>query len=246
MVTEFLMTLSPLAIGLLILGILLILYGATKFFMPSPISLGARGIIAVIGIIFLVGAFALAPASQTVSSAPPQQIVPLQPEISFNHIVGANYSQATNTFTVAIKNFNTSTLKFGAPTNGVFSFDATLNSLSVNTTFPTVTVGGNLAISNTTKASDNSYLFTEYSNNTMEVDVATPNGVTHNDISYQGATYLVPLKAASSANVNFTFTLSGQGIANLNSQGPGATSTYTFSIGSQTYTVNVIVLTTIS
>ena len=244
------LALSPAGWALLVVGVLLIVYGATKFFIPHPVSLGARGIIAVVGIIFLVAAFAVAP---NVVTTPPQQFVPPpsspQTSVSFTSLVGATYSTSTNTFKVVVSSFNVSSLKFTTPTNGIVSFDAIVNSLSVNTTFPSIILNADTAIANSTDATDNGYLFVPYTaNNSMEVDVSLPQAVVHDDIALSGATYLFPLKAAGTSQVNLTFTLSGQGMANLYKNGGGAGSQidYTFSLAGQTYTIDVIIVSVIS
>ena len=244
------LALSPAGWALLVVGVLLIVYGATKFFIPHPVSLGARGIIAVVGIIFLVAAFAVAPnvSTPTLQSVPPSPPSSPQTSVSFSSIVGATYSASTNTFKVTVSMSYNATSKlytFTSPTGGKVSFDAIVNSLSVNTTFPSVVFNADPSIANSTNAADNNYLFVPYtSNNSMEVDVALPQNITHSDISLSGATYLFPLKAAGTSTVGMTYYLSTQGLLNLynNNGGAGSQIDYTFSLAGQTYTIDVIII----
>lgn len=168
------------------------------------------------------------------------------PTVSFTHLsTGVTYVSASNTFTVKATLNATGVLT--APASGKISFDASIVSLSTVATFPQVQLSANPAISNTTattnSANYNSYLFTKYSNNTMDVQVQTPTS-TYTDVSNTGAAYPVQLAAAGNAQVNFTFALSTQGIQNLNGNANGGVGTldYNFQIAGQTYTIDVIVV----
>lgn len=181
--------------------------------------------------------------------APTQQVVSTgqAPSISFTGLSGVTFVSSTNTLKVVVT-YNSTANTIKTPTSGVVKFDAVVNSLQTADTFPSVILAANPAISNSTAASDNSYLFTQYTgNSTMEATVALPNGVSHVDVPSAGVSYLFPLKSASTAQVNFTFTLSAQGIANLNgNNGIGAQQDYTIQIAGQTYTLEVLLTSVIS
>jgi hypothetical protein len=201
---------------LLIVGALIVFYAATKFFLPTPISFGARGVLSIVGIILIVGAFLFVPAQQL----PSQQIAVNAPTVSvenFAHFTGATLvSASSNTLQVDAKvNVTTSTPTWvnGAPASGVakFSFDLMRTDSGVNAAVFTVSLVSNPIVDNTTAANDANIISTPTTNNTPQIFFQTPQ------ISSPGASSstTVSVPAAGLSQVNVTIDLSAQAVANM-------------------------------
>ena len=235
--------------GLFLFGIILIVAGIALL-VPAifiggkvMVAAGVAGILVLlVGVGFVGGMFAPQQVAVT-TSAPPA------PSVSFKSLSGVTYESASNTLKViVVLNTTTPAIKSVSGLSGAtFKFDAVLNSLANVTTFPSITLSANQAISNTTKAASDDYLFTDYTaNSTMAVNVALPNDVVHNDVASSGVTYKLGLTAAGVAQANFTMTLSTQGMMNLNTNsGLGSIVDYTLTIAGQSFTVEVVLVNTV-
>jgi hypothetical protein len=220
---------------LMLIGVILIVIGALRFgmFIPNKI----RGLLVIIGVILLFAPFASA-ITPTHVQAPPQSVVSNPPTIVVSAVSGVKLSSNVLTADVTM-NFTSG--KFVAPTGGVIKFDIKLISNSVNTTFPTIVLGSNPQISNST-SSKSAYLVTQYSNNSLEATFVTPT-TTLTDVENAGGSFFVPLKSADTAQVNVTMTLNAQAFLNLNSNvGLGASSSFDIIVAGQTYTINAVLI----
>jgi len=237
-----------------LIGIVLLVIGLVLAVLAMFIGGGSMKIAGVVGIVMLligivfVGGYLVSPApAQIASTSPPAQTAPT---VSFKSLSGVTFESSSNVLKVTVVlNTTSGAIKTVSGVAGAkFSFNAVLSSLSNATQFETLAFAGNPTISNQTLASSNSFLYTDYSaNSTMAADVSLPNGVVHNDISSSGASYLIPLKAAGVAQANFTFTLSGQGMMNLNANsGLGSIQNYSLTIAGQVFTVEVVLVNTVS
>ena len=198
---------------LLIIGAIIVFYSATKFFMPTPIGFGARGVLAIVGIILIVGAFAFVPAHLA-----PQQVVGQQPTVSvenLGHFTGVTLVNSDTLQVAAIVNTTASTPTWvgGTPASGVakFSFDLLRTDSGVNAAVFTVSLVANPLVSNTT-AADNAYLITTpTSNNTPQIFLQTPQITSPS----AGSSTTVSVAAAGLTQVNVTIDLSAQAVANM-------------------------------
>lgn len=238
------MDLTNLGYAILALGV--ILFGV--FFALSRargVPKNAKWLVLILAVVLIMVPLIGAPGMQTAQAVntPPTST---PPSISFTSMSGVTYVSSSNVLkVVATLNYTTPSIK--VPASGVFKFDAIVNSLMTTDTFPSVVFASNPAISNTTKASSDDFLFSENTgNSTMVASVQLPNNVNHFDLPSSGASYLFPLKSASVAQLNFSFTLSPQGLDNLNTnQGVGAIVDYSLEIAGQFFTIEVVLTTVI-
>ena len=228
---------------MLILGIILILYGATKFFTGTPISLAARGVIAIVGIIFVVFAFsfagAVAPAQQV---SPTPSPTPLAPTVTFTGFSASTTLQGNSIHVLTKVNVTTVGWTNGQPAGGIVTFDAKILSNDLNNTFYSIVLGSNPTATNATSG-NSTHMITQYTNGSMEATVQTPSTTFKNDL-VAGQTINVFVKAASTAQVNFTFYLDAQAFANLwdGSTGAGSSLVFDFSIAGAQYSVDAILI----
>lgn len=129
-------------------------------------------------------------------------------------------------------------------TANTFSINITVDSLSKNVTFSSVTFNPDPRIFNVTSLTYNDYLFTTH-NNTMKVNMTIPeySSYTH-EVPISGASYLFMLLPEESMHVCISFQFSKEGIQNLYAIGGfviGTEINYTFVIAEKPYTVTAII-----
>ena len=201
--------LSPYIYVLMVIGAFLALLGIFRFgmFIPNKI----RIVLIIIGVVLLFSPF-VSLVGTTSTPAPTQSGVTNAPTVTLTAVSGVSIEATQHVILVQVV-INTTSKAFVDPASGLISFHIKLLSNSVNVTFPQITLGTNPLTTNSTN-SNTSYLIHQYSNGSLEAAFTTPNNE-YSDTLISGQSFLVPLKAASTAQVNVTMNFNYQAFANI-------------------------------
>lgn len=215
----------------LIFGLALVFFSATKFFIPMHVSFGARGVISILGLLLIIVAFTVPLVSTP--TTPTQQIAP-SPTVAMDSPIhlGTNttYSASTGLTVVATAVYGASP-SITYPVGGVVKFDFVMYRTDIINTpaIFTVSLTNNQLASNATSSASNAYIVnTPTTNNTPQIFFQTPQ--INSPVASGSANVVVP--AAGQVQVNVTADLSAQALSNLHgSSNPRAGLSFDIEIG---------------